>query len=76
MPPANNTIKPGDSIKFRLSFGCDTGANIFLEDPIGVPNYPRIVGNVSCDNFYAPRPGDPMTLGTIAQLLPQGSSWS
>lgn len=47
-PPAKNTIRAGDSIRFRLSFGCNTGANIFDSDS-PLARIPYFQVNVPCE---------------------------
>jgi hypothetical protein len=44
-PPTVNTVKAPEPIKFKFSFGCDTGPDIFA------PDFPFVLVNVSCDTF-------------------------
>lgn len=64
-PPAKNTIRAGDSIRFRLSFGCNTGANIFDSDS-PLARIPYFQVNVPCER------GVHVVGGQIEIPLPQG----
>jgi hypothetical protein len=64
LPPAINTIRAGDVVAFKFSYGCDTGASIFL------PGFPRWVLNVSCETFVVPKLVDGVDGIIMQPLLP------